>query len=65
MLTMSNPNKPGEVINGYMKEASAYAYPQNAIVLPEQLQQARAVKDEEELKKIVMEELGQQFKPGQ
>jgi hypothetical protein len=65
VLTMSNPNKPGEVINGYMKEASAYAYPQNAIVLPEQLQQARAVKDEEELKKIVMEELGQQFKPGQ
>lgn len=56
--SFSDPAKPESSMRQSMKVEMIYSYPDSKIQLPAELSQAVAVKDEAELKKMIVEDMG-------
>jgi hypothetical protein len=54
----SDPMKPGSSMRQSVKAEMIYSYPTSKIQLPSELSQAVVVKDDAELKKMIIEDMG-------
>ena len=57
-MVLYDPVRPGYSVRQSVNENAAYTYPTSQIELPAELSQAVVVKDKEELKKMITEEMG-------